>query len=160
MAKAKDKAKSKKAKKDTGVPKKVSGVKVPKTVRQSTSLSTLFNSALGREILADALIAAAGAAAAALTRTRSAQKAGHAVAEAGSEAATATSDAVQTASSAVAGVISEAARNFLPPNLVGGEENTAPEEARTRKPRYVNLASDHSSRKKSKADKGDKATKR
>lgn len=160
MAKAKEKAKGKKAKKDTGVPKKVAGVKVPKSVRQSNSLSTLFNSSLGREILADALIAAAGAAAAALTRTRPAQQAGHAVADAGSQAASATSDAVQTASAAVAGVIGEAARNFLPASLVGGDDQTERDESPARKPRYVNLATDHNSRKKSKDDKGEKPLKR
>jgi hypothetical protein len=160
MTKAKSKSKAKKAKKDNDVPKKVAGVKVPKAVRQSSSISTLFSSALGREILADALIAAAGAAAAALTRTRSAQQAGHAVAEAGSNAASTASDAVQTASTAVAGVISEAARNFLPPSLIGGEENTEQDESKARKPRYVNLTSDHNSRKKSKEDKGDKPAKR
>jgi hypothetical protein len=160
MAKAKDKAKAKKAKKDTGVPKKVAGVKVPKAVQKSGTLSTLFSSSLGREILADALIAAAGAAAAALTRTRPAQQAGHAVAEAGSQAASATSDAVQTASTAVAGVISEAARNFLPPSLVSGEERGEQDDPKARKPRYVNLASDHNSRRKSKDEKSDKPGKR
>ena len=40
----------------------------------------LLNSSLGREILADALIAAAGAAAAALTKTRTAKKTGVAAA--------------------------------------------------------------------------------
>ena len=59
------KAKAKSSKKGTGMPKKVAGVKVPKAMRQSKSLGTLLNSGLGREILADALIAAAGAAAAA-----------------------------------------------------------------------------------------------
>ena len=96
------------------MPKKLAGVKVPKAMRQSKSLSTLLNSGLGREILADALIAAAGAAAAALTRTRPVQKAGRAAAETGSDAASATSDAVQTAAGAVASVVTEAARNFLP----------------------------------------------
>ena len=70
MAKAKSKDKK------SGVPKKLAGVKVPKAVRESKSLSTLLTSNLGREILADALIAAAGAAAAALTRTRTAKDAG------------------------------------------------------------------------------------
>ena len=99
------------AKKDkkSGVPKKVAGVKIPKSVRKSNPLSTLFNSSLGREILADALIAAAGAAAAALTRTRTAEAAGHSAAKAGAEA----SDAVQTAAGAVASVVTEAARSFI-----------------------------------------------
>ena len=57
--KSKSKAKAKSKKDETKLPKKVAGVKVPKAVRESGSLATLFNSALGREILADALIAGA-----------------------------------------------------------------------------------------------------
>jgi hypothetical protein len=145
------KAKSKSSNKGTGMPKKVAGVKVPKAVRQSKSLGTLLNSGLGREILADALIAAAGAAAAALTRTRPVRNAGRAVAETGSEAASATSDAVQTAAGAVAGVVTEAGRSFLPASLVGVEEPAS-------KPRYVHRAADHSERKRSSKD--GKSTKR
>src|SRR3712207_7570542 len=80
-------AKKAKSNKAEALPKSVAGVKVPKAVRKSSTLATLFNSELGREILADALIAAAGAAAAVLTRTRQARVAGHAVSEAGSDAA-------------------------------------------------------------------------
>jgi hypothetical protein len=119
---AKDKKKAKKAKDSTrkAGPKTIAGVKVPKAARGSlASLTTLFNSELGREILADALIAAAGAAAAALTRTRTAKAAGNAVADAGSDAASASSDALQIAAGAVASVVTEAARNFLPSSLVG-----------------------------------------
>jgi hypothetical protein len=146
---------TKKAKSGKSVlPKTVAGVKVPKVVRKSTSLGTLINSELGREILADALLAAAGAAAAALTKTRAARAAGTAVADAGSNAASATGDAaslagdvVQTAAGAVAGVVTEAARNFLPASLLG-ETNE--------KPRYMNKASGGEERKRSKkADKGE-----
>jgi hypothetical protein len=59
-------AKKAKSKKADALPKSIAGVKVPKAVRKSSALGTLFNSELGREILADALLAAAGAAAAAL----------------------------------------------------------------------------------------------
>lgn len=144
MAKTKDKK--------SGVPKKVAGVKVPKSVRQSKSLSTLLTSNLGREILADALIAAAGAAAAALTRTRTARNAGHAVADAGAGA----SDAVQTAAGAVASVVSEAAKSFLPPSLLGDNDSPAA------RPRYAQKASDTASRKRSKksGDKKDTGKKR
>jgi hypothetical protein len=146
---------TKKAKSEkTGLPKTVAGVKVPKAVRNSSTLGTLINSELGREILADALIAAAGAAAAALTKTRTARAAGTAGAGAGSQAAAATGDAasaagdaVQTAAGAVAGVVTEAARNFLPASLLG-ESNE--------KPRYMNKASGGDERKRSKkSDKGD-----
>jgi hypothetical protein len=143
MAKTKDKK--------GGVPKKVAGVKVPKSVRQSKSLSTLLTSNLGREILADALIAAAGAAAAALTRTRTARNAGHAVADAGAGA----TDSVQTAAGAVASVVSEAAKNFLPPSLLG--ENAS----HTERLRYAQKASETTSRKRSKkSDKKDTSKKR
>lgn len=148
------KAKAKSSKKDTGLPKKVAGVKVPKAVRKATSLGTLLNSGLGREILADALIAAAGAAAAALTRTRPVRNVGHAVAEAGEEAASAGSEAVQTAAGAVANVVTEAARNFLPASLVGADEPAA-------KLRYVHRTADHSARKRSKKTvKGKKGAKK
>jgi hypothetical protein len=129
--------------KKSGVPKKVAGVKVPKSVRQSKSIGTLLTSDLGREILADALIAAAGAAAAALTRTRAARTAGNAVAEAGAG----TGDLVQTAAGAVATVVTEAAKNILPAALVGGGQSEG--EA---KPRYLHKTSDLDSRKRSKKD--------
>ncbi len=146
-------AKKAKSNKADALPKSVAVVKVPKAMRKSSALGTLFNSELGREILADALIAAAGAAAAALTRTRPARAAGAAIADAGSDAAAsagtaanATGDLVQTAAGAVAGVVTEAARNFLPPSLLGEEA----------KPRYVNKASNADSRKRSKkSDKGE-----
>ena len=154
MNKAKDKPKKgKKADQKSAVPKKVAGVKVPRQVRESKSLATLLTSGLGREILADALIAAAGAAAAALTRTRAAQEAGQAVAQASTQAASATGDAVQTAAGAVANVVSEAARTFLPASLVGDEKEPP-------KPRYINRSADHSSRKRSKGGSKKKAEKK
>jgi hypothetical protein len=63
------------------------------------------------------------------------------------DAASAAGDAVQTAAGAVAGVVTEAARNFLPASLLG-ESNE--------KPRYMNKASGGDERKRSKkSDKGD-----
>jgi hypothetical protein len=59
-------AKARKAK----VPKKVAGLRVPKSLRKSKTLDTLLGSALGREILAGALVAAAGAAASYLMKHR------------------------------------------------------------------------------------------
>jgi hypothetical protein len=116
MAKAKNKKGSGKSKKDTD---KGLGSKVAKSVKKS-GLMDLIGSDLGREILADALIAAAGAAAAALTQTRTAKKAGAAVADAGAQ----TADLTQTAAGTVAGVVTEAARHFLPSGLLG--ENGEP----------------------------------
>lgn len=142
----KDKKSSSKAKKGAG---KSTGTKLAKSARKS-GLMDLVNSSLGREILADALIAAAGAAAAALTRTRTAKKAGAAVADAGSQ----TADLTQTAAGAVAGVVTEAARHFLPPSLVGEEGG----KAEPKKVKYVNRSSDHSKRKTTKAKSEKSAT--
>ncbi len=114
MAKAKDKKGSGKSKKDADKGSKGSGSKIAKSVKKS-GLMDLISSNLGREILADALIAAAGAAAAALTQTRTAKKAGAAVADAGAQ----TADLTQTAAGTVAGVVTEAARHFLPSGLLG-----------------------------------------
>ena len=139
---AKDKKSGGKAKKATG---KSTGTKLAKTAKKS-GLMDLINSSLGREILADALIAAAGAAAAALTKTRTAKKAGTAVADAGSEA----TDLAQTAAGAVAGVVTEAARHFLPPSLVG-EEGGSEKTAEPKKVKYVNRSSGDSKRKTTKA---------
>jgi hypothetical protein len=151
MAKAKDKAKDKKS---TGKNKKAVGAKLPKAVRKS-GLMELVNSNLGREILADALIAAAGAAAAALTRTRTAKKAGSAAADAGSDAADITKDAMQTAAGAVAGVVTEAARQFLPPSLVG-EKDEGGKPARKRV-QFAHAASGDTKSKTSPKAKDDKA---
>jgi hypothetical protein len=147
MNMAKDKKSGSKAKKDSG---KSASAKLAKTAKKS-GLMELVNSDLGREILADALIAAAGAAALALTKTRTAKKAGTAVAGAGSQ----TADLTQTAAGAVAGVVTEAARHFLPPSLVGEEGG----KAEPKKVKYVNRSSDHSKRKTTKA-KSDTTAKR
>ncbi len=116
MAKAKDKKSSGKSNKSTGK-------KLAKSVKKSGFMD-LLNFNLGREILADALIAAAGAAAAALTRTRPAKQAGAAVADASSQVADTTKDTVQTAAGAVAGVVTArrspaAARLRLSVSVVG-----------------------------------------
>jgi len=135
--------------KDKKSNKKSTGAKLAKTAKKS-GLMDLINTDLGREILADALIAAAGAAAAALTKTRTAKKAGAAAANAGSQA----TDLTQTAAGAVAGVVTEAARHFLPANLAGGNDD----EDEGRKVKYVHRSSDHSKRKTAK-DKDDTARK-
>ena len=151
MAKAKDKEKKSGTK-----AKKAPGTKLAKTAKKS-GLMDLINTDLGREILADALIAATGAAAAALTRSRTAKKAGVAAADAGSQGV----DLTQTAAGAVAGVVTEAARHFLPASLVG-EEPAGQGAEGPKKVKYVNRSSDHSKSKTSKAKgaKGDTAEKR
>jgi len=147
MAKAKDKEK-------TSGKKKSTGTKVAKSAKKS-GLMDLINTELGREILADALVAAAGAAAAALTKTRTAKKAGNAVVDAGSQGV----DLTQTAAGAVAGVVTEAARQFLPASITGGTDKEDERgKGEGKKVKYVHRSSDHSKRKTSKA-KGDTARK-
>jgi hypothetical protein len=126
--------------------KKTTGTKLAKTAKKS-GLMDLINSELGREILADALIAAAGA----LTKTRTAKKVGAAATNAGA-------DLSQTAAGAVAGVVTEAARHFLPAGLLGEGEDPKGGKAEPKKVKYVNRSSDHSKRKSTMA-KSDTASK-
>jgi hypothetical protein len=114
-------------KKAAGKPKKKdSGAKLSKAFRNFGPIKELMNSNLGREVLADVLIAAAAAAAAALTKTR----------DANAVKADAARDAVQTAAGAVAGVVTDAARHFLPASLLA-EDVKAPSRAKpkARKPK-------------------------
>ncbi|WP_230532726.1 hypothetical protein [Microvirga roseola] len=153
MAKAKGK---KSSGKKTSLTKSLS-----KSARKS-GLMDLLDSPLGRQILADALVAAAAAAAAALTKTRTVRKAGAAVAEKGAEAAEVTKDKTLDAADAVAGIVTEAARHFLPTSLVGdGDEQ---DKSSGKKVKYLHRTSDHSKRKvakvKNKDEKGAKAEKR
>lgn len=143
MAKAKDKKSTSKAKKDSG---KSTGSKLAKSAKKS-GLMDLINTDLGREILADALIAAAGAAAAALTKTRTAKRAGSAMADAGSQGV----DLTQTAAGAVAGVVTEAARHFLPASLVGDEGGS--EKGGTAEPKKVKYVQRSSGTSKSRTTK-------
>jgi hypothetical protein len=161
MAKAKAKKSSEKTGNKTSKSKKGTGAKLAKTVQKS-GLMDLIGSNLGREILADALIAAAGAAAAALTKTRTAQKAGAAAMDAGSKAADTATDAAQTATGAVATVVTEAARQFLPANLLGQEEDEDKGRGslKGKKVQYAHLSSDHNKRKTTSKTKDDKAEKR
>jgi hypothetical protein len=107
--------------------KKIAGVKLPKAMRKG-AIGTLLTSQLGREILADALIAAAGAAAAALVKHRpttgQVTKPAKTVADAGADAAATTRDAVQDAAGVVAGIVTEAARHILPNAVTGADETS------------------------------------
>ncbi len=152
------KAKGKSTKKDSGMPKKVAGVKVPKELRKgSDSLSALITSPLAREVVADALIAIAGALAgnkkARDTVTKAGSQAGAAVMDAGAGAASATRDLTATATGAVAEVVTEAARKILPTSLVGGEP-----EGNAKKgggeARYAHLVDTTTTQKKKKKDAG------
>jgi len=79
------------------VPKSVAGVKVPKALRNGL-LGSFLDDPRTREILADVLMAAAGAAAAALVKNRPSTQQ---VAEAGASAAGATRDMAQAAAETV-----------------------------------------------------------
>ena len=96
------------------IPKKIGGVKVPKVLRKSKSVDTLLNNPLGRELLAGALVAGAGAAATALAKHRPstgqiAEAGEEAVVGTGAAAASATQDAVQGAAAAIGGALRDLA---------------------------------------------------
>jgi replicative DNA helicase len=120
-------------------PKTVAGVKVPKALRKSGWLDPLLADPQTREILADVLIAAAGAAAAALVKERPSLRqvadTGTAVAEAGAEAGTAARALVQDTARAAAGVISEAAKTILPSSLTGSDDAPVASQAADGKPK-------------------------
>ncbi len=128
------KKKDKKDGKDK-LPKTIAGVKVPKAVRTSSLLDELLNSPLGREILAEALVAAAGAVATVLMKKRPSAgqvaNAGKTIVNTGAEATSATKDLAQTAVGAVTEVVADAARHILPSSLTGSAGN--PTNARARR---------------------------
>jgi hypothetical protein len=101
------------------LPKTLAGLKVPKTMRKSKLLKALLGSPFGRDILAKALVAGAGAAAAVLVENREdIAKTGKKTAKKGArKTARATSvavDALRSASDAMIGVVQETATSFLP----------------------------------------------
>ena len=120
--------KDKAAKKDGAtLPKTLAGVKVPKALRNIGSLDAVLASPLARQILADVLVAAAGAAAAALVKNRPSAgqvaEAGVAVVDASASAAPGTRDLVQNAAGVVAEVVTDAARHVLPAALTGEDRS-------------------------------------
>jgi hypothetical protein len=115
------------------LPKTIAGVKVPKAVRTSGLLDEVLNSPLGREILAEALVAAAGAVATVLMKRPSAgqvARASETIADTGVEAVSVTKDLAQTAVGAVAEVVADAARHVLPSSLTGTAESPTTSRAR------------------------------
>jgi hypothetical protein len=127
------------AKSKTKVPKTVAGVKVPKALRKSGWLDPLLADPQTRAILADVLIAAAGAAAAALVRGRPSVRqvadAGEGALGASAEAGSVARDLVQEAASATAGVITDAANAILPASLTSSEVPVSGRKRRTLKPK-------------------------
>ena len=97
------------------LPKRIGGFKLPKPVRKSKILRAMLNNPMGRDILANAITAAAGAAAAVLIEERKEiKKAGKKGLRKGAGAMGIARDAVQSAASAAFGVIGDAAHSILP----------------------------------------------
>jgi len=97
------------------LPKRIAGFKVPKSLRKSRLLGSLLASPLGRQVVADALVAGAGAGAAVLVRERQevADAAGTGARKGARGMALAT-EALESAMSAMMGVVTDAARSMLP----------------------------------------------
>ncbi len=98
------------------IPKKVAGFKVPKMIRKNAVLKALLASSTGRQILGNALMAGATAAAAVLTAKNSDEiaDAGKGAVKGGKKAGNVAAQAVKDAAGAIVGVISEAASSVLP----------------------------------------------
>src|SRR4051812_40683920 len=95
------------AKSDTlKLPKKIAGVKVPKVLRHGT-VTEFLNSPVGRFVLAEALVAAATAAAAALKNYKP-------VSETVSDAGTTAKDLVKDAASGLVDVAAGVVHQILP----------------------------------------------
>ena len=97
---------------------KVMGVTIPKGL--TNALDSLVNSPRGREILASAIVAAAGAAAAALVKSPDSPqpaKARLAAADVGDQLTEATKDLSEVAAGALADIVTGAARSLLPTSL-------------------------------------------
>lgn len=101
------------------LPKKVMGVKIPKALRSSQLLKGLVGSATGRQIVADAVIAAATAAAGALVGARSekVQKATNKVVEGAEDGGAIMRKAISSATGALTDVLGNAAK------VVTGDED-------------------------------------
>jgi hypothetical protein len=103
------------AKKTKVLPKKVAGMKIPKQLRRSRLIGSLLHSRLGRQIVADALVAGAAAAGAVLVREREEiAAAGKSEMRKGRRVAALIGEAVESAADAVLGVVTDAARSALP----------------------------------------------
>jgi len=126
-------------------PKRVAGVKVPKTVRGGL-VASFLDDPRTREILADVLMAAAGAAAAALVKHR---PSGREVADADAAAAGATRDVAQDAAALITDTVTEAARHILPRSMTSADESGGKDRAKDRG--YAHLAEDSRKSKKDKA---------
>ena len=103
------------AKTKTKMPKKIVGYKVPKSIRKSPILKALLASDVGRNVLANAVTAGAGAAAAVLIGDREevldAAKTGK---RKGARAMGIAGEALSRATEAAVAVVKDSARDALP----------------------------------------------
>lgn len=96
------------------LPKRIAGFKVPKALRRSKLVRGLLGSELGRHIVADALVAAAGAAATVLVREREEIiEAGEKGARKGKRALGLVTEAADSAAAAALGAVTDAARTMM-----------------------------------------------
>jgi hypothetical protein len=97
------------------IPRKIAGVKIPKALRKKSLIKSLLGSPTGRQVIADALQAAAGAAAVALVATRAAggTKTGAATAHPGEDGAQVAKRALKSAAGALTDVLSNAEKAAL-----------------------------------------------
>jgi hypothetical protein len=103
------------AKKKNPIPKRMAGVKMPKTIRKSRMLRAMLASKRGRDLLADALVAGAGAAAAVLVKDREqVADAAETGAKKGARALGIAAEAMESAASAVMATVSDAANSLMP----------------------------------------------
>jgi hypothetical protein len=98
------------------IPKKIAGFRIPKTLRKNAVLKALLASDTGRQILGQALVAGATAAAAVLTASRSGEiaDARKGAVKGGKKAGNIAARAVKDAAGAMVGVIRDAASAVLP----------------------------------------------
>jgi hypothetical protein len=104
--------------------KTVAGLRIPETLRNA--VDSLVSSPLGREILADALIAAAAAAAAALVKrpptARQVASAGEAVSETGARAVSGAKNLTEAAAGAVGQFVTDAVSSMLPTSVTSADD--------------------------------------
>jgi hypothetical protein len=93
------------------IPKKIAGVKIPKILRKDSLIKSLLNSPTGRQIIANALVAAAGAAASALLA--GSQGASKASANGHEDAGKIAKRALQSAAGALTDALSSAAKSAM-----------------------------------------------
>ena len=103
------------------IPKKIAGIKIPKVMRRNSLIKGLLGSPAGRQVIAQALLAAASAAAAVLTAAKAgdakkageAKKAGAAVAQAGEDGIKVAKRALKSAAVALTDSLGDSAKSAL-----------------------------------------------